>query len=1011
MQSLIEKVADKQTEHTKYSKTIFEKILKSILLILFVEVILLLGSVFLTGLIRKLKENAEEIFVKQVENRSVYVKNLLLDAQELSSFEKMVTEHTQKYLSEGKLTIDQLDHVTETTELLGDICEEMIEEMRTRTVNGMFVIFNTQNLQELTEGTNLPCIYVRDLDPEAAASKRNEDLSFEFAPSEVIRSMKIYTDACWKPSFSYTKNKTDMAFIQQPFQAAYHAAEHEEELLSYDSYGYWTTTPFCLTGDTREIITYSIPLILEDGTVYGVAGIELQTSYLEEKISCEELGYESAGYVLAYSSTELRDSGYVARRVIASTENEAWTRVGGVLNVKTEDGDSAMYVKGADYFVYSVPLNLYSRNAPFSKDHWVLMAAVDKLQLYELATTIQNLFVLISGLMLLLGFVCSIIVSHTISIPIINLSEKISEFEKKDMDTIPKLPGTGIQELDYFSASFTRLGRNILDSSTRFLKIIEMASIRLGGYEVRYKLNKAYVTNDYFSLLGMENPYGQYMSATKFNRLMMQFYASAKVTYQSEDGSSVFEILNEDGTVRYIRLMTVVEDEARIGIAEDVTTSEVERQRLQKERDYDVLTGLWNRKAFLSKLSKLFLQPKQLKNAVLIAFDTDNLKKINDTYGHDWGDRYLCTVARYIRETLPPETICAHVSGDEFVAFLYGYEEEEELISIVEMFQASVPYRLDLPDGRVFPVSISSGVARYPQDSEDAKVLQKYADFAMYQVKRSQKGTLQWFDKEAHAQEQRENKRKKAFHTIMKTQEGISYHFQPIVSAKNGEVAAYEALLRVDASTMLTIDDIVTMASEKNRLYDLEKMTWTKALEAFAVLQDADQTDKKLFINSIANVYLKQKDFDACKPLLEKFRNRIVVEITEGEKLDAEVLKIKKEQVQGLASFALDDYGSGYSNSISLLELSPEYIKIDAQIIHDIHLDAGKQQIVQNIILYAAHRKMKVIAEGIEQQEELDCVLQLGVDMVQGYLIGHPKAMLEDIPIEIKQNIAGGYHI
>lgn len=1003
MQTLIQKEREKERANRKHNKTIFETIFRAILSVLVIEVVLVLGTVFATGLTSKLKENAEKIFIKQTENRAVYVQNQLLEAQNLYSFQSVITEHITKYLESGALTIEQLNSTTDTVELLQDICVEMIDEMRAKTVNGMFLILNTQDLSNVKDGTSMPGIYIRDLDPEAVDSQRNEDISFEFAPSEVVQSMKIYTDTCWKPAFYYTKQNA--AFMSKPFQAAYNA----EETLTYDVYGYWTTKPFTLVGDTRTIITYAVPLMLEDGTVYGVAGIELQTEYLEEKFPYEELGYnETSGYVLAYTTSETVEEDYVARRIVEATANENWIQVGGVLNIKHNAGKDSMYIRGADYFVHAVSLNLYSRNAPFSGENWLFLSAVDKLQLQEMAIRIQNLFFMIAAVMLLLGLICCIIVSRVISRPIVQLQEKIHEFEKEGNDTIPELPGTGIEELDHFSASFTRLGRNILDSSTRFLKIIDMASIGLGGYEVRYKDNKAYVTNDYFELLEIENPYGENMSASKFSRIMMKFYTSAKIAYHTKDGGVVFEITKKDGSLRYIRLLTAIEGDSQIGIAEDVTTSAMERQRLQHDRDYDILTGLLNRKAFLTKVPELLKQPKRMKNAVMLTFDTDNLKKLNDTYGHDWGDRYICMAAKYISEKLPEQSVCAHVSGDEFSAFAYGYDTQEEIFELVKQFQTvDDRYALELPDGHTFRVSVSCGAACYPQDTIDFKTLQKYADFAMYEVKRSEKGHMKLFSRKTYEINQRNVQMTREFMQILKNYEEVSYYFQPIVSAQTGEIAAYEALMRVNKTVLKSPADVMRLAREKKKLYELERITILKSLMDFDKLYEANQVNPnaKLFINSIASVKLKQEDMEKCMPLLQKFKTCIVIEITEEERPDLSVLEAKREQLRGIASFAMDDYGSGYSNDINLLKIVPEYIKLDYGIVHDIHLNENKRQIMQNIIEYAHQHDMKVIAEGIESREELHCAIALGVDMLQGFFIARPEAVPSGISEEAEKEI------
>ncbi len=264
----------------------------------------------------------------------------------------------------------------------------------------------------------------------------------------------------------------------------------------------------------------------------------------------------------------------------------------------------------------------------------------------------------------------------------------------------------------------------------------------------------------------------------------------------------------------------------------------------------------------------------------------------------------------------------------------------------------------------------------------------------MYQVKNSQKGKVKLFDAAAYDRNNYDIQMRRELVQLLE-QESVQYHFQPIFSAHTGETVAYEALMRVYMETLKSPGDVMSVAHRMHKLYEVERLTVSKSLKTFLDLQKKHLvgTDTKLFINSISSVVLTDEDFASCYPLLEAMRGRMVVEITEGEQLDCDLLRCKKKRVEGLASFALDDYGSGYSNDTNLLELSPEYIKIDYGIIHNIDADQDKKQIVINIVSYAHQRGKKIIAEGIETAEELHCVIGLGVDLLQGFFLARPTAV------------------
>lgn len=299
-----------------------------------------------------------------------------------------------------------------------------------------------------------------------------------------------------------------------------------------------------------------------------------------------------------------------------------------------------------------------------------------------------------------------------------------------------------------------------------------------------------------------------------------------------------------------------------------------------------------------------------------------------------------------------------------------------------------------LPNGKQLHISISGGIAWYPTDGHDLLTLKKYADFAMYQVKHSHKGRMCDFDIGSYHQEAYAAQTQQDFELLLR-EELVTYHFQPICSARTGRIAAYEALMRVDLPTLHSPAQVMQLAHETGRLYEIERITVFHSSAIFQRMQAQGlfQSDALLFINSIANVSLTNEDVEEYAQRYPELLKRLVVEITEQEDLDRACLE-RKRNVPGFSgSFALDDYGSGYSNELNLLELSPRYIKIDISIVRGIDTDRDKQQIVSNIVAYAHARSMQLIAEGIETEAQLRTVIGLGVDLLQGYYLSRPAAV------------------
>ena len=449
-----------------------------------------------------------------------------------------------------------------------------------------------------------------------------------------------------------------------------------------------------------------------------------------------------------------------------------------------------------------------------------------------------------------------------------------------------------------------------------------------------------------------------------------------------------------------------------MGLLEDVTSAILEQQRIERERDYDILTGLYSRQAFNRVCADLFAHPDRLRCAALLMMDLDNLKHINDTYGHDWGDQYIRQTGQCFAANTPKGTVCSRLSGDEFLLLFYGYDSQDairkELSTLNGALRASCA---TLPNGKTLNISISGGVAWFPEDGTDFKTLKKYADFAMYQVKQSHKGHTGDFDIGVYHREEYAAQTQREFEQLLR-EELVTYYFQPIFSAHSGRVAAYEALMRVNMPTITSPSQVMTLAHELDRLYDIERITLFKSGETYQQLQQKGllQNGAFLFVNSIANVSLTPADVAKYQRRFPELLKYLVVEITEQEDLDRDSLE-RKRNVPGFSgSFALDDYGSGYSNELNLLALAPRYIKIDISIVRGIDTDRDKQQIVSNIVDYAHARSMQLIAEGIENDAELRKVIELGADALQGYFLAKPAAVPAKMAPAARKVIAE-YHL
>ncbi len=241
------------------------------------------------------------------------------------------------------------------------------------------------------------------------------------------------------------------------------------------------------------------------------------------------------------------------------------------------------------------------------------------------------------------------------------------------------------------------------------------------------------------------------------------------------------------------------------------------------------------------------------------------------------------------------------------------------------------------------------------------------------------------------------------------TQNLFNYHFQPIVDARNGEIFAYEALMRPESDICPSPYHIIKYAEHSNRLNDVERATFLNVLNLIGILDKNYEFfgSRRVFINSIPKTILADDDMRTVEELLSVYSDRVIVEMTEQAELDDNELNAIKKTYSDLnVKIAIDDYGTGYSNVQNLLRYMPDFVKIDRSLLSGIQDDQKKRHFVREIINFCHDNGILALAEGVETSEELQTVISLGADLIQGYYTARPaRAVIESIQHEIKQEI------
>ena len=331
-----------------------------------------------------------------------------------------INHQVENYLQDHQLTAADIRLSSETTdEVLKCISDDTIYMLRRNSVTGVFVILSDLQEQETTV-ENHSGFYLRDLDPESNPSD-NSDLMIERAPSNVTKYLGIPLDSWWTPLFTLdadTQSSSYSDFYYQPYRAA---LEHPE--MEYQDLGYWSR-PFSLSGEDISVISYSVPLRLADGSVYGVLGVEISLDYLRSQMPYQEILPQSHGaYLLAIQNEEglyvvITTSGPVYKELFGEENSLAIDRETSEENIfvlkKSERSDAKSY--GC-----VEPLQLYNTNTPFEQDQWVLLGVVKDQTLLSFSQNVELLILVSAAVSLAIGIVGILILSTMLTLSLIHI--------------------------------------------------------------------------------------------------------------------------------------------------------------------------------------------------------------------------------------------------------------------------------------------------------------------------------------------------------------------------------------------------------------------------------------------------------------------------------------------------------------------------------------------------------------------------------------------------------------
>ncbi|WP_064117139.1 putative bifunctional diguanylate cyclase/phosphodiesterase [Pseudomonas fluorescens] len=430
-----------------------------------------------------------------------------------------------------------------------------------------------------------------------------------------------------------------------------------------------------------------------------------------------------------------------------------------------------------------------------------------------------------------------------------------------------------------------------------------------------------------------------------------------------------------------------------IGIYEDITQTKLAQQRIERLAYTDNLTNLGNRPAFIRNLDERFARDSDTPISLLLV-DIDNFKRINDSLGHQTGDKLLISLARRLRNSLSPSGSLARFASNEFAVLL-----DDTDLATGQQIANQLLATLDKPmfvDNQLISVTGSVGLACAPLHGRDPQTLMRNAGLALHKAKANGKHQVQVFTEALNAEASYklfvENNLRRAL-----TQNELDVFYQPKLCLRSGRLLGMEALLRWNHPErgMIRPDQFISVAEETGLIIPIGKWIarqacrMSKALTAAGMgnLQVAINLSPKQFsdpdlVASIANI-LKEEALPA---------NLLELELTEGLLLEAtEDTHLQLDQLKRLGlTLAMDDFGTGYSSLSYLKKFPIDIIKIDRSFIHEIPDNQDDMEITSAVIAMAHNLKLKVVAEGIETAEQLAFLRRHRCDVGQGYLFDRP---------------------
>lgn len=450
----------------------------------------------------------------------------------------------------------------------------------------------------------------------------------------------------------------------------------------------------------------------------------------------------------------------------------------------------------------------------------------------------------------------------------------------------------------------------------------------------------------------------------------------------------------------WLKITKITNDEDTIigycGIFSDLSDEKNVESELKKRATTDMLTGVSNRFAFTERMNVLLSTSKthNYQHAVLF-LDLDRFKQVNDTLGHAIGDQLLVEVTRRIKTLLKNKDIFARYGGDEFVLTFTDIHHPREALHLGEKIIQLLESPFYIHTHELF-ITASIGISVYPHDGDDTETLLNKADIAMYYAKDHGKNQFSFYFDDLKTDAKRTFTLDSELRKAISNKNEFEIYYQPKVNYQKQQIIGMEALVRWHNEILGNVSpgEFIPYAEETGLIIPLSEIILEKVcLDAHELIEYGYKMPIAINISSI---HFHQPNFiTSIQQILE--RNNLPANHFELELTERTIMNNEKETTRKLIllkhmgfKLSLDDFGTGYSSLSYLVEFPLDCLKIDQSFIKQICSVSDKQAIVHAIIQMAHRLQMSVIAEGVEQRDQVKLLGEMDCDMIQGYYYSKP---------------------